>query len=359
MPLHTLQHSGKQPNYVSAQPMHLSTQPVHAPAQPVYAPGKMYPHNMCASTANASVSTANACVSAANACARAANVPDSQCLCHSRFLCHHSHCIRKRSKYMHQHSLCACQRSLRMCRHRQCMRQHGPHCEARVWARTAAKARGGTAEYGSKCTSARFLSYRSAPPLSTLLGYRCVCTTGTIRHRAVVQSKSQREMLFSDMSWAPLAKKKSTLRNPQPYGDVWAVTCGVLLTLSRQQAAHAGHERKRKACQGPKNNLRRLSRIGLLRMDSMTTDVRGEWRQHHRLGCNSGKGENENVSTPVPPTTFWCVRFPPPHPKGSYDFVPLMLYAHRACRGCHCAAAVNVEDGAKQSQCSLVASPLG
>ena len=38
-----------------------------------------------------------------------------------------------------------------------------------------------------------------------------------------------------------------------PYGDVWAVTCVVLVGgASAQQAAHAGHKRERKACQEPK-----------------------------------------------------------------------------------------------------------
>ena len=32
------------------------------------------------------------------------------------------------------------------------------------------------------------------------MGYGCVCTTGTARHKAEMQSKSQREKLFSDMS---------------------------------------------------------------------------------------------------------------------------------------------------------------
>ena len=32
------------------------------------------------------------------------------------------------------------------------------------------------------------------------MGHGCVCTTGTVRHKAEVQSKSQREKLFSDMS---------------------------------------------------------------------------------------------------------------------------------------------------------------
>ena len=32
------------------------------------------------------------------------------------------------------------------------------------------------------------------------MGYRCVCTTGAVQHKAEVQSKSQRGKLFSDMS---------------------------------------------------------------------------------------------------------------------------------------------------------------
>ena len=38
---------------------------------------------------------------------------------------------------------------------------------------------------------------RPPPPAK---GYRCVCTTGTIQHKAEVQSKSRRKKLFSDMS---------------------------------------------------------------------------------------------------------------------------------------------------------------
>ena len=37
------------------------------------------------------------------------------------------------------------------------------------------------------------------------MGYRCVGTTGTVRHKAEVQSKSQRGKLFSDISQAPFA----------------------------------------------------------------------------------------------------------------------------------------------------------
>ena len=40
---------------------------------------------------------------------------------------------------------------------------------------------------------------------SPAMGYRCVCTTGTVRHKAEVQSKSQREKLFGDMPKAPFA----------------------------------------------------------------------------------------------------------------------------------------------------------
>ena len=32
------------------------------------------------------------------------------------------------------------------------------------------------------------------------MGYRCMCTTRTVRHKAEVQSKSQRGKLFSDIS---------------------------------------------------------------------------------------------------------------------------------------------------------------
>ena len=39
------------------------------------------------------------------------------------------------------------------------------------------------------------------------MGHRCVCTTGTVRHEAEINSKSQRETLFRDMSSAPFAKK--------------------------------------------------------------------------------------------------------------------------------------------------------
>ena len=43
-----------------------------------------------------------------------------------------------------------------------------------------------------------------------------MCTTGTVRHEAEVQSKSQREKLFSYMSSAPFAKKKDTQNDPPP-----------------------------------------------------------------------------------------------------------------------------------------------
>ena len=47
------------------------------------------------------------------------------------------------------------------------------------------------------------------------VGYGCVCTTGTVRHKAEVQSKSQREKLFSDMSWAPFAAVDEPVQNMQ------------------------------------------------------------------------------------------------------------------------------------------------
>ena len=47
-----------------------------------------------------------------------------------------------------------------------------------------------------------------------------------------------------------------------------------------------------------KNDARRLLHTGLLRMGTTRTDVRGEWRQHYRLSCNSGKAEQENGCSP-------------------------------------------------------------
>ena len=60
-----------------------------------------------------------------------------------------------------------------------------------------------------------FLLRRFSPPPSAT-GYRCVCTTGTVWHKAEVQSKSQREKLFGDMSWAPFAKGKKIDTLPPP-----------------------------------------------------------------------------------------------------------------------------------------------
>ena len=67
--------------------------------------------------------------------------------------------------------------------------------------------------------------------LPPVVGHRCVCTTGTVRHEAVVQSTSPREMLFSDMSLAPFAKKKldtQTASPPAPHmavGHVVGIFC--------------------------------------------------------------------------------------------------------------------------------------
>ena len=49
----------------------------------------------------------------------------------------------------------------------------------------------------------------SDPPTHPAMGYRCVRMTGTVRHRAVVHSKRQREMLFSDkLKAASFAREK-------------------------------------------------------------------------------------------------------------------------------------------------------
>ena len=56
------------------------------------------------------------------------------------------------------------------------------------------------------------LSPPAAPPA---MGYRCVCTTGTVQNKAGVQSKSRRKKLFSDMSLAPFAAVKMTARGVQ------------------------------------------------------------------------------------------------------------------------------------------------
>ena len=60
------------------------------------------------------------------------------------------------------------------------------------------------------------------------MGYRCVCTTGAVQHKAEVQSKMQREKLFSDMSWAPFAaanerhKVHNSPRHLKSYGpSIW------------------------------------------------------------------------------------------------------------------------------------------
>ena len=51
---------------------------------------------------------------------------------------------------------------------------------------------------------------------SPAVGHRCVCMAGTVRHKAEVQSKSQRETLFSDVSRAPFAAKRN--RHPESQG---------------------------------------------------------------------------------------------------------------------------------------------
>mmetsp|Transcript_46176 Transcript_46176/g.75559 ORF Transcript_46176/g.75559 Transcript_46176/m.75559 type:complete len:81 (+) Transcript_46176:245-487(+) len=59
------------------------------------------------------------------------------------------------------------------------------------------------------------------------------------------------------------------------YGDVRAVACGVLSTLSRQQATHAGQKIKAKTCQVPEDAPGRLSHTDLVKMDRVKTYVLG------------------------------------------------------------------------------------
>ena len=56
---------------------------------------------------------------------------------------------------------------------------------------------------------------------------------------------------------------------PPPRMATCGLSHGVLLTLSRQQTAHAVYKRQRNACQGPKHDLRRLSHTGLLPPNEM------------------------------------------------------------------------------------------
>ena len=56
---------------------------------------------------------------------------------------------------------------------------------------------------------------QKAPPPA--MGYRCVCTTGAVQHKAEVQSKSQRGKLFSDMSYVP-PPPPSARRSPRGGG---------------------------------------------------------------------------------------------------------------------------------------------
>ena len=66
------------------------------------------------------------------------------------------------------------------------------------------------------------------PPLDPLppsaMGYRCVCTPGTVRHKAQVQSKGRREKLFCDVSWTRFAAVETQTQvrcgstAPQSYG---------------------------------------------------------------------------------------------------------------------------------------------
>ena len=66
-------------------------------------------------------------------------------------------------------------------------------------------ARAPTAREESPTVSSCAFQPLALPPPPIAVRHRCVCTTGTVRHKAEVKSKSQRGKLFSDMSWAPFA----------------------------------------------------------------------------------------------------------------------------------------------------------
>ena len=53
-----------------------------------------------------------------------------------------------------------------------------------------------------------------AAPQAPAMGHRRVCTTGAVRRKAEVQSKSQREELFSDMVMGALREKNSHSKRP-------------------------------------------------------------------------------------------------------------------------------------------------
>ena len=75
-------------------------------------------------------------------------------------------------------------------------------------------------------------------PHPRAMGYRCVCTTGTVRHKAEVQSKSQRGKVFSDMSWAPSRTPLLSFAPPPlGYGNV-------LGTGLRERRAGQQHKRR-------------------------------------------------------------------------------------------------------------------
>ena len=65
---------------------------------------------------------------------------------------------------------------------------------------------------GKMCHATPVRMQAGPPPAP---GYRCVCTTGTVRHKAEVQSKSRREKRFTDVSWAPFAAANETADDAQ------------------------------------------------------------------------------------------------------------------------------------------------
>ena len=63
----------------------------------------------------------------------------------------------------------------------------------------------------------------------TAMGHRCVCTTGTVRQKAEVQSKSRRRQPFSDMAQAPLAAA-NTMADPRLFATP-GVPCNPLCDI--------------------------------------------------------------------------------------------------------------------------------
>ena len=66
-----------------------------------------------------------------------------------------------------------------------------------------------------------------------------MCTTGTVRHKAEVQSKRQREKLFSDMPKAPFAVANKMAEEPQT-STTPQVLCTTKMADAKQQKKPPG-----------------------------------------------------------------------------------------------------------------------